>query len=530
MLISSSDFVNVSETPKGVWAKLKRGPVEDQSPVSRWVERVRYDEARSRFSDWAAKRLGPVRDLKALFNLVWPEANECYEMAVKETLAGGQGVLGSHFRSGDCVAVPDLLMPAQGGLVTLVGVEFKTQPDADEAALRTIFTRSVLEKNGVSVGECRLFYLNPDYIEGKSRPEDLFKEANIMEELAKREGETEGRFEQLEDLIHRADPPTRRDEYCPRVDDATLPSEHVFLLKNGRKRAAKALSAGFSALKDIPLDETVTPSHRIQIESARSGRTHVDKEKLAEFLKRLPYPRQSLDFETISAPVPIHANSRPHQSLPVQFSLYTKEAPGQQVLQRAHFLHREPTDPRSALLKALRANLRPEGSILVYSAACEANVIKELGRDFPEFEGFAEQIMPRLVDLYEVFRGCLLYDPRQRGKTRFKKVLECFADKSYDDLAIRNGEDATSQYQRVTYELLGPVKKEDRDAVYRSLEVYCDQDSWGQHALVDVIERLVDRNPQDVSEVSGVGLTISRQAFRAENVAALTTTTTERGI
>jgi hypothetical protein len=49
---------------------------------------------------------------------------------------------------------------------------------------------------------------------------------------------------------------------------------------------------------------------------------------------------------------------------------------------------------------------------------------------------------------------------------------------------------ATYEYQRVTHEPLGPVKQEERDAVYRRLEVYCDQDSWGQHALVDVIQQL----------------------------------------
>jgi hypothetical protein len=49
---------------------------------------------------------------------------------------------------------------------------------------------------------------------------------------------------------------------------------------------------------------------------------------------------------------------------------------------------------------------------------------------------------------------------------------------------------ATCEYQRVTHELLGPVAQEERAAVYRGLEIYCDQDSWGQHELVDVIQQL----------------------------------------
>jgi hypothetical protein len=150
----------------------------------------------------------------------------------------------------------------------------------------------------------------------------------------------------------------------------------------------------------------------------------------------------------------------------------------------------EATDPRPHLFRALGASLRPEGSILVYSKGCEENVVKELGRDYPEFKAFAGQIIPRLVDLYEVFLGFMMYDPRQLGKTRFKKVLECFAGKSYEGLAIKNGETATYEYQRVTHQPIGPVSNEDRDAVYRHLEQYCDQDSWGQHDLVDVILQL----------------------------------------
>jgi hypothetical protein len=96
---------------------------------------------------------------------------------------------------------------------------------------------------------------------------------------------------------------------------------------------------------------------------------------------------------------------------------------------RSHFIHRSPSDPRPAWVQALQKSLPSEGSVLVYSKVCEENVLK-------------------------------------------------------------NGEMATCEYQRVTHEAPGPVTREDRDAVYRGLEVYCDQDSWGQHELVDVIQGL----------------------------------------
>jgi hypothetical protein len=489
MLITASDCVKVGYAPKAVWAKLTRGPEAEEAPVCRLIDRVHCNETKARFREWVGERLvGGIRDLGPLFNLSWPEANECYESAAREALNEGYMVFGSHYRRGDCVAFPDVLVPEPGGRVSLIAVEMTTEPNSDEAALKNLFNKAVLEKNGFEVSGIRVFQLNPDYVEGESARAALFQEMDIDAKLSQYAPEIETRLETLEELKHQSDPPTRLDEYCPRVDDARLPADHVFLLKQGAQRAAKALAAGITALKDIPLDETITNNHRIQIESAQSGQRHIDKERLSAIIGKLQYPVQSLDFETLSTPIPLFQNCRPYQNIPFEFSLHTREEPGQSLV-RAHFLHRAATDPRPELLKALRAALRPEGSILVYNKGCEENVLKELGRDFPEFQRFSEQIIPHLVDLYDVFRGFMMYDPAQRGKTRFKKVLECFAGKSYDGLEIKNGEAATYEYQRVTHRPLGPVTEEDRDAVYRRLEMYCDQDSWGQHDLLEVAEK-----------------------------------------
>jgi hypothetical protein len=489
MLIHSSDFVRVDYAPKAVWARLTRGPEPEENPGGRHIERVRYNQAKDRFGEWVANELGPVRNLTPLFSLSWPESNEVYESLAREALANGEAVLGSHFRSGDSVAAPDVLVPEKGGGVSLMLVDCTTDPDADRCALKALFTRSVLEKNGFKVSGVRLFGFNASYVEGESGRAQLFKEIDVAEKIVRYEPEVDLRLEQLESLKHRIDPPVQLSEYCPRVDDASLPDAHVFLLKNGGKRAAKALAAGITELKDIPLDATIRDNHRIQIQSTRSGQRHIDTERLSEFIGRLRYPLQSLDFETMSTPAPIFERCRPHQAIPVQFSLHTREGAGQELL-RCHFIHRFASDPRPDLLQALGKNLRPEGSILVYSKGCEETVLRELGRDFPEFKGFSDQVIPRLVDLYEVFRGFMMYDPAQLGKTRFKKVLACFGGKSYEGLDVKNGEMATYEYQRVTHEPLGRVTQEERESVYRSLEIYCDQDSWGQHELVDVIQHL----------------------------------------
>lgn len=330
MLITSSDFARVDYAPKAVWARLTRGPEPEDNPIAGHIERVRYKQAKERFGQWVAKEMGPVRDLTPLFNLAWPEANECYESLVREALANGERVVGSHFRCGDCVAAPDVLggAPEEGGRVSMILVDCTTDPDRDHCALKALFNRAVLEKNGFEVCGIRLYQFNASYVEGKSDPARIFKEVDLAAKLFKYEPKVEQRLEELEELKHRTEPPVRVEEYCSRVDDGTLPTAHVFCLKNGGKRAAKARAAGITELKDIPLDKTIRDSHRIQMQSTRSGQRHVDTERLSDFIGQLQYPLQSLDFETMSTPVPLFEGSRPHQTIPVQFSLHTREAPG----------------------------------------------------------------------------------------------------------------------------------------------------------------------------------------------------------
>jgi hypothetical protein len=47
-----------------------------------------------------------------------------------------------------------------------------------------------------------------------------------------------------------------------------------------------------------------------------------------------------------------------------------------------------------------------------------------------------------------------------------------------------------NDFRKQTYQTLGPVTEEDRESVYQALETYCDQDRWGPHKVIDVIEHL----------------------------------------
>ena len=93
----------------------------------------------------------------------------------------------------------------------------------------------------------------------------------------------------------------------------------------------------------------------------------------------------------------------------------------------------------------MKKDLEGLGDIIVYNKAFEISVLKGLLRDFPS-EKWLLKVIDRIVDLADVFRSFYYYDKSQKGSYSIKKVLPAVCDKSYSDLEINNGGDASMLY------------------------------------------------------------------------------------
>ena len=127
-------------------------------------------------------------------------------------------------------------------------------------------------------------------------------------------------------------------------------------------------------------------------------------------------------------------------------------------------------------------DLSDAGSILVYNQGFEKGVMNECSDALPEFkEWYLENIMPRVKDLWDVFKDFAYYDPKQKGSTSIKYVLPVLSNLKYDDLEIKNGSLASLEYERVTY---GDVEDSERLKVRKALEKYCELDTWAEVEIV----------------------------------------------
>jgi len=95
--------------------------------------------------------------------------------------------------------------------------------------------------------------------------------------------------------------------------------------------------------------------------------------------------------------------------------------------------------------------------------------------------------LPRIKDLWDVFRNFWYYDPKQNGSASIKYVLPVLSNLSYSKMDIKNGIIASLEYERVTF---GDVDEEDRKRVREALEKYCELDTMAEVEIVKGLRKI----------------------------------------
>jgi len=265
---------------------------------------------------------------------------------------------------------------------------------------------------------------------------------------------------------------------CPHVDACIAPPERysVERLPRSEKLVARLAVLGVSDLREIP------PGVKLSIAQARardcivSGRPFLAP-ALVRRLRRAPWPRRFLDFESASFPVPWLPGTGPFTPLPTQWSLHTVHASGGRT--HAEFLHDGGGDPRRPFLEALLRAVGEDGCVVVYSSY-EETLLRTLAAELPEHAPAVERVLDRKVDLLAWLRDG--YDhPELAGRHSIKRVLPVLVPAlGYGDLAVHDGNEAALAYRRLIDSRVDP---DERAALREALLRYCERDTL---AMVEV--------------------------------------------
>ena len=267
-----------------------------------------------------------------------------------------------------------------------------------------------------------------------------------------------------------------------------VPQNSVFEISGIQKAEQFNLyNSGFKTIAEIPEANALDKNANIHIRSFKSGEAKVDKSAINNFLEKAVYPLFFMDFETFMPAVPIYNNTKPYQHIPFQYSIHYKKNK-EAELEHFFFLAEQGQDPRKQFLENLLRHTKKDGTILVFDALMERNILNGLKRDFPEYASEIDLRLKRFLDLMIPFQERSFYHPAMKNSYSIKNLLHALVPYlSYTNLKISSGSIAMIAFEQLQKETDMFKILETRE----NLLEYCKLDTLAMVKIFEVLEKQV---------------------------------------
>jgi hypothetical protein len=411
----------------------------------------------------------------------------------QELIASGAEVIyEAAFQSEQVLAILDILVKKEG---KWYAYEVKSSTKISHTYLLDASLQYwVITNSGLDLEDISLIIINNQYIKnGDVDPHGLFSFRSVKKEALSNQPMISEKITQSKLVAADAKMPEMKiGEHCfsPYSCDFMstcwkhVPANSVFEITGISKADQFALfDAGFRTIPEIPAENQLGKNVNIHINAFKTNTPVINKEALRTFLDKITYPLYFMDFETFMPAIPIYNGTKPYQHLPFQFSLHYRLSEGEEV-KHAEFLAEQGFDPRKAFLENLLKHTEGPGTILVFDALMEKNVLNGLKKDFPEHTAAVDDRLSRIVDLMQPFQEKSFYHPAMKNSFSIKNLLPAIVPElSYSSLKISSGSIAMIAFEKLQAEM----------DMFKILEVreqlleYCKMDTL---AMVKVFEVL----------------------------------------
>jgi hypothetical protein len=479
-------------------------------PKSLWLaindpERLPKPDESARFLMDQGQRIGELARLRFPRGVLLPAESPRENSQRSERLLENRVPLfeaGFIHPSGKCYARADVLRPT--GKKACDIVEVKSGTSVQEEYLHDVaFQRYCYTHAGLKIRNCSLLLVNTEYVRsGETDPVQLLREEDVTSAVARLEPTVQSNVERLLEVIDSKKcpefgigEPFHEDGAGVHGDDSIWrehPDSDILDLYRGGQQALALLASGVYRIRDIPKSVALKGKQIIQHAAHTSLRVHVDRKRIADFLKGLKYPLHFVDFETtFGTAIPLFDGTRPYQQVPFQFSIHVVESPGDKP-RHLSFLSLDSKDPRRLLLEALTKAIGPDGHLVAYNQAFEKSRLAELAAYLPEYAEWIRDLDARFVDLLTPFREFAYYNPIQEGSASLKAVLPAITGRGYEGFEIANGGQASMAYLYAAFGTPGGGRPPPHalEKTRSALERYCGRDTEGMVWIVEKLSEL----------------------------------------
>lgn len=219
-----------------------------------------------------------------------------------------------------------------------------------------------------------------------------------------------------------------------------------------------------------------------------SSKPEILQNDVKAFVEKIQYPLCHLDFETIMPAIPMFNESRPYQQIPFQYSLHFQDVKDGNIKHHSYLAESNLNiDPRIGLIEQMIEQTKDAKTILVYSIIFERTRVKEMIRDFPQYEIELQEIIDKMNDLIIPFKQKYYRTETMEGSSSIKKVLPALCPGlSYKELEIGNGMAASNSFLNLYFCDDEEIKNKTRE----NLLIYCHLDTLAMVKIFDVLKKV----------------------------------------
>lgn len=488
--LSKSDFLKYQCCPSYLWLwKFKKDvvPVDDEEEINRRLEQGNEIER-------YARDLFPGA---ILVDSHGKKARNETEQLVKD---GVKSIFqATVYTDKELLAMADIIVfNDETQTWTLYEVK-STNSVKQEHIYDLAFQRVAFEDAGYRIDKVAVIHLDKNYVRSaKVNPEDLLTQTDVTEKVEKILPTIRQQAYDALEVLKQTDEPKKcscrlktKSGHCPTFQylNPDIPEYSVFNISRiGGKNLSVLVDGDIHNVHDVPDDIKLSVGQRNQVAVAKSKEPIINKPAIDELLNELEYPLYFLDYETVSSALPMFVGCTPFQQIPFQYSLHVLKEPGAE-LEHYEYLGRDSVaPPMPELLASLQSHIGDTGSVIVWYKVFEKGRNTEMGKAFPEYAEFLENVNSRVFDLMDVFSKQHYVHHDFKGSSSIKYVLPVLVPEfSYKEMDIQNGLVASIRWYDA---VMGVADKEQAEKTFDALLKYCCLDTLAMVKIYEYLRKL----------------------------------------